>query len=175
MSDTFKFWLAANFGIILTVISMSVSAALAFAIGGTEFWGDASSLVLVFVLTALFVAFPGKKISDSLGFYTIVICFLSVFLSGASANDFDDFSVIFKSGFFIYCCVCLVGSWVISGILMPFVSANIDEIVSRCMRYRNSNVDLFEFKWKYMIALFLDISRAVFGNAVIFGFVISRF
>ena len=62
----------------------------------------------------------------------------------------------------------------VSGILMPFVSANIDEIVSRCMRYRNSNVDLFEFKWKYMIALFLDISRAVFGNAVILGFVISQ-
>lgn len=175
MSDTFKFWLVANFGIILTVISMSVSSVLAFAIGRTEFWGDASSLVVVFVLTAFFVAFPGKKISDSLGFYTVVICFLSVLLSGASVNEFDDFSIIFKSGFFIYCCVCLVGSWVVAGILMPFVSANIDEIVSRCMRYRNSNVDLFEFKWKYMIALFLDISRAVFGNAVIFGFVISQF
>ena len=42
------------------------------------------------------------------------------------------------------------------------------------MRYRNSKVDLFEFKWKYMIALFLDISRAVFGNVVILGFVISQ-
>ena len=108
---------------------MSVSAALSFAIGGTEFWGDASSLVVVFVLTAFFVAFPGKKISDSLGFYTVVICFITVFLSGASVNEFDDFSVILKSGFFIYCCVCLVGSWVVSGILMPFVSANIDEVV----------------------------------------------
>lgn len=104
----------------------------------------------------------------------VVICFITVFLSGASVNEFDDFSVILKSGFFIYCCVCLVGSWVVSGILMPFVSANIDEVVSRCMRYRNSKVDLFEFKWKYMIALFLDISRAVFGNVVILGFVISQ-
>ena len=149
---------------------MSVSAALAFAIGGTKFWGDASSLVPVFVVTAFFVACPGKKISESLSIYTVLICFLT----GASVNEFDDFSVILKSWFFIYCCVCLVGSWVVSGILMPFVSANIDEIVSRCMRYRNINVDLFEFKWKYMIALFLDISRAVFGNAVIFGFVISQ-
>lgn len=175
MGDTFKFWLVANFGIILTVISMSVSAVLAFAIGGSEFWGDVSSLVVAFVLVALFLAFPGKGISDSLGFYTVVIFLLGVLLSGAAVNEFNDFSVILKSGFFIYCCVCLVGSWVVSGILMPFVNANIDEIVSRCMRYRNSNVDLFEFKWKYMIALFLDISRAVFGNAVILGFVISRF
>lgn len=175
MSDTFKFWLVANFGLILTVISMSVSAVLAFVIGGTEVRVNVYGLVVAFVLIALLLAFPGKKISDSLGFYTVVIFFLTVFLSGTSVNEFDDFSVILKSGFFIYCCVCLVASWVISGILMPFVSANIDEIVSRCMRYRNSNVDLFEFKWKYMIALFLDISRAVFGNAVILGFVISRF
>lgn len=176
MSDTFKFWLVANFGIILTIILMSVSAVLAFTIGGTEFYGDdVSGLVVVFVLAAFFMAFPGKTVGDSLTFYILVIFFLTVFLSGTSVNEFDDFSVIVKSGFFIYCCVCLVGSWVVSGILMPFVSANIDEIVSRCMRYRNSNVDLFEFKWKYMIALFLDISRAVFGNAVILGFVISRF
>ena len=158
----------------MTVISMSVSTALTFAIGGNEIWGDASSLVVVFVLIAFFLAFPGKKIGDSLGFYTVVIFFLTGFLSGTAVNEFDDFSVILKSGFFIYCCVCLVGSWVVSGILMPFVSANIDEIVSRCMRYRNSNVDLFEFKWKYMTALFLDISRAVFGNAVVLGFIISR-
>lgn len=172
MSDTFKFWLVANLGIILTVISMSVSAILAYVIGGSEFFGDLSALVVTFVLIALFVAFPGKTIGDSLGLYCIVVL-LSIVLSGASINGFDDFSLIFKSTFFTYCCVCLVLSWGVSGILMRFVSANIEEIVSRSMRYRNSNVDLFVFKWKYLIALYLDISRAVFGNAVVLGFIIS--
>ena len=70
MGNTFKFWLVANFGIILTIILMAVSAVLAFAIGGAEFYGDdVSGLVVVFVIVAFFMAFPGKTVGDSLTFY----------------------------------------------------------------------------------------------------------
>ena len=179
MGDTFKFWLTANFGIILTIIVFPISALVlytgdAIEQSGGNYW-EYLAAVAAF---ALFVAFPGKKVVDSFSIYLLLLFFglAGLFALTCIEHDVPDnitIDIVLKSGYFIFGCVCLVVSWVVSGLLMPFVSANIDEIVSRSMRFRNSNVDLFEFKWKYLIALFLDISRAIFGNVAMLVFIIK--
>ena len=50
---------------------------------------------------------------------------------------------------------------VIGGWMAAYTRANISEVLSRRMLYRNSNVSLFEYAWKYTLDRFCNIAVAI--------------
>lgn len=184
MRNTFKFWLIANFNTILAVIVV-IMMAIRFIISfnGGDMLPYHRFLLVLFVIGCPLMGFPSKKVSGALVSYIIgvaavvmvaVVLMLVKMSTGNIAGTGDADMTPMLADSLVYAGIVVAVSWFPAGLLMPFVNSNINEIVSRAMRFRNSNVDLFEFKWKYLIAIFMDISRALaLGYMIIRGIFIN--
>ena len=172
MGNTFKFWLIANINTILTVIIVIMIAIRFFTdydVGG-DFTFYHRFLLLLLVIGCPLTGIPSKKVSEAFVNYLLslavaIILAITLVLVKLPSDTLAGLSGAEMSGVLadslVYTGIVVAVSWLPAGLLMPFVNSNINEIVSRSMRFRNSNVDLFEFKWKYLISIFMDISRAL--------------
>ena len=164
MSSTFKCWLIANFEIFTFVFTIPACIVLGFALGymGVAGVEDGSS-VFIWVILLFFFTSPLKRAGlDSTRYIMMFgLVFLMKWMSNEPGDSFDEAQVeamktVIKWFWRLLPVATVVGIW-----LARYAYNNFDEVVSRRMLYHNSNVSLFEYRWKYTWYRFTNISACV--------------
>lgn len=160
MNTTTKYWLVANSNCIL--------------IG---FW-----LIVFLMAVVIMKLFPGINVA--------VPPFVVSLVFSAPAFSFKDKGIIFnvvigawfyialiymtlKAGYVypvIAMALSLAAGFILSVPIAKFTNDNFDEIVSRRMRWRSSNVDLFDKQWKFTLNRYIVFA---FGIAAIVLFLLT--
>jgi lipid-A-disaccharide synthase-like uncharacterized protein len=161
---TFKYWLIANFEIIIGVVTILVNIILWLCTYDEERPKEMSANLtgwMFFSLTAVvFYSSPTESCSVSLFKYIVLLLLSILILLIHIYIEKDDPSQIPLSiivwGWFIF-----VAGTVIGIRYAIFTKRNIDQIVSRRMLYRNSSVQLFEITWKYTLDRFACIASSI--------------
>jgi hypothetical protein len=152
MIDTFKSWLIANFEITVGGLIIAITGIY------TCMSVESSQLRDVFIiylgLSAVFVIFivPTTNGVVGMGKYILLI------VCGALAQYFSEepkHAIILKMlpyywGLLLICSI-------IGVFIARYVYLHFDEVVSRRMLWRNSNVELFDIEWKYVLDRFSGI------------------
>lgn len=160
MNKTAKYWLVANSNCLL--------------IG---FW-----LLILLMLILIVILFPGINIAVS-GFVVSLVF-------SAPAFSFKDKGIVFNVVIGAWLYIALIYMALTAGYVYPviamllslavgfilsipiakFTKDNFDEIVSRRMRWRSSNVDLFDMQWKFTLNRYIVFA---FGIAAIVLFLLT--
>jgi hypothetical protein len=123
-------------------------------------------------LIAAMLSYPTNRGVFQFGKYLFLVVIGILMTIGANgakyANDVNvDYNYI------------LVGFWglfiiasIISAIIAIYTYNNIDEVLSRRMLYRNSNVSLFEYSWLYTLDRFCNITLSIVVCTVWLGGII---
>lgn len=164
--NTFKYWLVANFEIFLGLFTIIVGAILMFTFISFPEDGDIVKLKIIsyFSISALFLillTFPTKNDKKGLALIILLLLPLIVISIIKGIEDYP-FSIEKTNILLRWCWIFFSVGIIISGPLAYYTYVNIDEVVSRRMLYRNSNVDLFEFTWKYVLDRFFSITASIF-------------
>ena len=152
--ETAKYWVLANTNYLLIGIFIILSAVTIIV----EIY-QPDRMVLALLLSA-FIAVAGFSFKDQSFLFNIPIAFLA----GIAVISLEYTALDFILA------VSLVSGAVISIPIARFANRNFSEIVSRRMRWRSSNVVLFEEKWKYVINRYLVCT---FGICSIIFYVLS--
>jgi hypothetical protein len=165
MGNTFKFWLVANFGVIITVIATIIAVVVALGIESSEETTKGELVLRISFITyfcTMLMCFPLKKMSEIFGRYffmigvgIMVVCFKEDFAIDPALSKFPTI-----------CWITLSCATVIATLIAIFVYRNFEEVVSRRMLYRNSAVEMFDSRLKYTLGQFMNISSAIFGAGV---------
>jgi len=139
MTATAKSWLIANIGMIFTCIILVVC----FICGRKCGYNEDQFIELIAYIVVGVLALEGLS-KYSIG--SIALLVLAVLAAGAMPE-------IDKSLFVPYLIALLCGCLVAAPILR-FTRNHFDEVVSRRMRWKSSNVDMFDAKWKYTMNRF---------------------
>jgi hypothetical protein len=152
--ETSKCWVIANFEIVAFVLTLIVSAILLalFGLFGLVNSKDVGEVLGVAAVAAL-LSFPTKKGAWQYGRYVLLL----LVGIGMIVNRDGDIPVW---GTILFWTVFAIAS-IISGVIAAYAYDNIDEVVSRRMLYRNSNVSLFEFTWRYTLDRFCSIAFSI--------------
>jgi hypothetical protein len=115
----------------------------------------ALKVVAYFAFISFICTWPTKKGALQFGRYFLVLGAAILCTLGAHQPDHE----ISQGVWFIW--INFAAASAIA--LWPAIYAyrNIDEVVSRRMLYRNSNVSLFEFSWKYALDRFCNITVTI--------------
>jgi hypothetical protein len=152
MGATFKSWLIANFEITfggLIIIITGIYTCLAV---------ENSQLQDVFIvylgLSVVFVAFivPTQNGAIGIGKYILLILF-GILVQCFSKEP--EHAIVLKM--LPYYWGLLAISSVIGAFIARYAYTHFDEVVSRRMLWRNSNVDLFDIRWRYALDRFSGI------------------
>ena len=151
MGNTFKSWVVANLEIVFIpiLILIMISAGI-FRELGPEKWG------IIFVLSLFFVIIIFGSIKHGfasfcgwlafIGFYYIVI--KNEGTEDEVTESFKTVGIIFSQHVHYFLVTSLIS--LIGGILIAiYANRNFYEVVSRRFLYRNSNVEVFNEKWRY--------------------------
>jgi hypothetical protein len=172
MGNTFKFWLVANLGVIITVIATIIAVVAALGIEPPE--GTMKSelvfgIPLITCFCTMFMCFPLKRMSEIFGRYSMII--LAGIMVVCFKEDFVADPVLSK--FPIIYWITLSCATVIATLIAIFVYRNFEEVVSRRMLYRNSAVEMFDSRLGYTFGQFMNISSAIFGAVILVAFGIA--
>lgn len=136
-------WIIANLNTLTNIIYIAIAVAISVMYGGDDKALDAVlfSFTGIFIVSFLSILTRGEKLNAS----TILVLLAAAF----------EFYLIFSSFGASYPKTALVISFIVAGILSifiaAFVSRNFEDVVSRRMLWRNSNVDMFSMKISYVI------------------------
>ncbi len=163
---TFLSWIVANIEIVLAVITTILSILiLVFGLDSNyteeQFINIFVAGVIMFVFYCIIAAM--KSFGTSL---FIFLCALSIFMFGPTLELKQElgepFSVIhnyilgsYGIGWLIFSISCLLGI-----MTAVFSAVNFDEVTSRRMLYRNSNVSMFESQVMYVINRFCTATNS---------------
>lgn len=140
MNTTAKYWLVANSNFILIGLWL-----LVFLMVGIIEELFPSANVAIPAAAGLFLSAPAFSFKDKSVIFNLVIAALLYIALG---------SMILKAGY-VYPVITMVLSlatgFILSAPIAKFTNVNFDEIVSRRMRWRSSNVDLFEMRWRFTL------------------------
>ena len=171
MNSTFKCWLIANFEIVffwLTTI-LGVLFFLVFSDKNFENFENKNSydfmkVVLMYGIFVFVFNTPTKNGAFQYGKYIVLLglAIIFIFYSEAPESQFNIEDKETFNRFFLWPFGALfVTASGISGWLSYYTYKNIYEVLSRRMLYRNSNVSLFEYTWKYTLDRFCNITVSI--------------
>ena len=149
---TFYCWLIANFELIMYIFLLILSAIILFG------FSDKDNTLNIFMYLAVLMgilSLPTKKGVFQFGKYLLIVGF--GIMMNDPKYDNNEFMSIFIPKFWI---VFIITS-IISAFIAVYTYMNIDEVLSRRMLYRNSNVSIFEYSWLYTLDRFCSISISI--------------
>ena len=177
MNTTFKCWLIANFEIVFLIL-MGIAAAIFLFIFADFSKVDALSEALseeerkwIFLGPFFLIALnsPTKSGGFQFGKYFVLlgaaIVITLITKQSELAADYENLKPLVRWFWIVFPFATVISIW-----LASFTRANISEVLSRRMLYRNSNVSLFEYTWKYVLDRFCNISFAIISCTI--GFVV---
>ncbi len=135
IGNTAKYWILANTNYLLIAIYMILSGAAFIADG---FHPGCMDLSLFLTICPALAGFSFRDKS-------VLVNILIALFGGVYVMSFGDDALT------LILLVSFVSGAVLSIPIARFANRNFDEIVSRRMRWRSSNVVLFEERWKYVI------------------------
>jgi hypothetical protein len=160
MNDTTKCWVIANFEIVLFWCVGIIGTVLAIIIRliiGSLVANAVAICMATGALLALAVIPTKEKLPGIVKYIFLimigVLLTLSEFIDMGEENPF----LVLSSYWIVYWVVFIAGS-LLGRAIAIYTYHNFQEVVSRRMLYRNSNVDLFEIRWKYVIDRFTNIA-----------------
>ena len=140
MSSTFKCWLIANFEIIFCVLTV-VAGAIYYK--STE---DVEIMIMFILMSILLFVFCTPSKSAGLQFVKYGVMVIAVIFFAA---DFGWIWIVFGI------------ATVFSAVTAFYTFYNMDEVVSRRLIWRSSNVALFEYAWVYTLDRFCSITVTI--------------
>ena len=166
--STFKCWLVANFEIALFWLTMIVGGIffLIFANPKAEIFEKYAHILIFGSLFVWAFTTPTTSSAFQYGKYFVMVgAFILLwwgFKEGIKEAPPETFvekmlGLVLTGGGWVFFAITSA----ISGWLAHFTYRNIDEVLSRRMLYRNSNVSLFEYTWKYVLDRFCNISFSI--------------
>ena len=172
--DTFKYWLIANFEIAIALLSV--------IIGSIYIWGFIDNIELGIyggggVLFMLFVlVIPTQRGAVQFGKYILMLGGVILFIWGKKnlgwTSDYSESEAEMVSRFIRWFWIVFSIATVISVFLAVYTFINFDEVVSRRMSWRNSNVSLLEISILYTLDRFCNITVSIvvctFGLILLF-------
>jgi len=160
---TLKYWLIANFEIAILLLTL--------IIGGITIWGLGDGLhdnithagLAVLGLVLLFVI-PTQRGTLQFGKYILMlggVIFFAWFLKNSEGSNMTDADIALWE-------FCIRRFWIVFSIATAisvffavYAFINFDEVVSRRMSWRNSNVSLFEISILYTLDRFCNITVSI--------------
>jgi hypothetical protein len=160
MGATFKCWLIANFEIVMFFLFFIILGSLfMFYDIDEEIWG----YMICFALISFVCTCPTNKGVFQFGRYFLILIFGILITVGSHQSDQIIEEVKTETSH-----LALRIFWInfaIASIIAIFPAIytyhHMEEVVSRRMLYRNSNVSLFEFSWKYTLDRFCNITVSI--------------
>jgi len=171
MSSTFKYWLVANFEIfifLLTIILCPIFFFITYTIVGAEIadpenvdeetiWRFGFGIIWIILMVPF--TLPTKNAGTDGLRYILMFIIVFFFMWWTTQPECDEaHSEILGHIFKWFWKIVLPAATVIGVWIARYTFRNFDEVVSRRMLYRNSNVSLFELRWKYTLNRFGCIS-----------------
>ena len=170
MSSTLKYWLVINFEAFLlwfTLLLFTVFCVF-FAISidlKIEEVSDFSALSALWFIYLFIAAFAPKYKKLYYGRVLIVIVIFSLMMIFGVSMAKDDTSDALEmenlNSLFTWFCIVFPVAIAIGAWFAHYTYKNFEEVVSRQMRYRSSNVKLFESRWKYTFNKLDSVSYTV--------------
>jgi hypothetical protein len=180
MSTTFKSWLIANFetatGIILAVI---ITPVFLIFIANTETPAESTNVFFWIFFLAVIIPFSlgssPPSLTKNIFAYLVILAIFCIF--PFFGDDSETGKLLFPVWGAILSIATFTGVSVAAFFIARYANSNFDEVVSRRMLYRNSNVNLFSIEWRYTLDRFcisafclIDVIFAIaFLFAMIFG------
>lgn len=162
MGVTFRCWLIANFEIVMYVFSLIITAILFFGIIDLDKAEAVAAIFKAYVGFAMFagmMSLPSKKSTFQFGkyvFFVIIAIIVTISVRRELATVDETMRLMIKLLWIVF-----IIATVISAVIAVYTYKNIDEVLSRRMLYRNSNVGIFEYSWKYALDRFCNISLSI--------------
>jgi len=155
----------ANFEIALGTLTLIIGGILIFSALDVKIFiektGKTGLEFLFLLCIPIAFTFPTKNVGFQYSKYFVLLCIVFLILWIAKHEGFAEYDKKYFN-------ICITAFWivfaianVISGWLAYYAYNNVDEILSRCMLYRNSNVSLFEYTWKYTLDRFFNIAVSI--------------
>ncbi len=157
----FRSWTLANFEILANILICATAIIMAFVRVPSEEIADAYWVVQYYSAIPLICICCLLSETSAIGFLSdlvrLLVCVGVIVLELYYFKE--DAAAIHQ--YYKPALTAAIVATVAGGLLaiagMRFTYSNFDEIVSRRMRYRNSNVDLFDIQWKYAFNRFVVI------------------
>ena len=121
-------------------------------------------ILKLFCLFPLIFIIPQKDVKGIHGLYffmLLVVFILNLMYVNADVDDLDEETTKFINILFMCFWIFFSVVSVIAGWFAYYIYKNFNEVVSRRMLYRNSNVSLFESRLKYTLSKFSSISFSI--------------
>lgn len=154
MNSTTKCWFIANFEVFLYLITVFIST-IVYMISFEM--ATALKISFYFALGLGFFNIPVKSGIFQYGKFILMLGLAILFTIGITETDN---SLIGRTLIWSFWIVFAIASF-ISGVLAYYTYHNMDEVVSRRMLWRNSNVSLYEYTWKYTLDRFCNITTSI--------------
>jgi hypothetical protein len=159
-SNTFKCWLIANFEIAMILLTFIIGSIIFWGFGGIKKEGALDVYVSVFGL--LLLTIPTKRGVLQFGKYILMLVGIILLMWGIREGWITDvlwqekFSLIITWFWIIFSVATVMSCY-----LAYYTFVNVNEVVSRRMIWRNSNVSLFEYTWLYTLDRFCNITVSI--------------
>ncbi len=159
---TFTSWLVANFEILIGILSLIPWLVIGVDII-KDYEGDiiepAAGFICSFCIFGLLLVCSLMSLKSFGTSILIFLCLLAFFIVPFDVSSWGT----------VWTIICvLFGISCLGGILLAvFAAINFDEVTSRRMLYRNSNVSMFEIEALYVINRFCSISSSLFFSIII--------
>ncbi|MDR0982490.1 MAG: hypothetical protein LBM07_04515 [Culturomica sp.] len=163
MGKTFRCWLIANFEIIMYVLLLIISAILLFGTLDLEI-AFAFKLFVYSALIAGMLSLPTNRGSIQFGKYLFLVGFgilMTIGVTIGAKNDPEYANSVMLSPIINKFWTVFIIASVISVFVAVYTYINIDEVLSRRMLWRNSNVSIFEYSLLYTLDRFCNISLSI--------------
>ncbi|MDR0829702.1 MAG: hypothetical protein LBN95_06285 [Prevotellaceae bacterium] len=159
--DTFKCWLIANFEIAMCLLTAIVGSIVFFVFSSFE--NEKAGSIYLVMFGILLLTIPTKRGTLQFGKYILMLGGVILLMWALKENKdwvanidramFSHFTVWFWWLFSI--------ASLISAFLAYYTFVNFDEVTSRRMLWRNSNVNLFEISLLYTLDRFCNITVSI--------------
>ena len=160
MASTTKCWIIANFEFFMFTLAMIAGGIIIFGFLGFSDLNAALIGVLGFVLFV--INCQTKTETLQFGKYLLMVGGVIVWMYSVkydpdiSPEDRERFNYIMKWFWSLFGFASVVSAW-----LAYYTYKNIQEVLSRRMLWRNSNVSLYEYTWKYTLERFCNITVSI--------------
>jgi hypothetical protein len=124
-------------------------------------------------LIAAVLSYPTNRGTFQFGKYLLLVAFgIFITIGENDAEYTKNMDAEFtKYAVMVFWIIFIIAS-IISGIIAFYTYNNIDEVLSRRMLYRNSNVSLFEYSWLYTLDRFCNITLSIIVCTIWLGVII---
>lgn len=167
-NTTFRCWLIANFEIVLFWFTVIIGSLLLFITDREKFLNlsdtrqnDLISAHFVSIVILAIFNVPTKRAAFQYGKFLVMIGVVVIIMLNMTQMDFSSYESELMNRLVAWFWIIFSIASIIGGWLAYYTYNNMGEVLSRRMLYRNSNVSLFEFTWKYTLDRFCNITVSI--------------